>query len=682
MLAFVLAAFAATQADPTPAATPDPETLDAIHVTARSARGSGAESVARLDTEAVERVAPTHPNELLQRVPGAWISRGSGQEQLTAIRSPVLAGTGACGAFLWLEDGIPIRPAGFCNVNQLFELDLQQADAVEVLRGPGSAVHGSNALHGAIEVRSHVPGARPGGEIALDAGPQDFARLRAAREAQVGRHALRVETSLTGAGSERAGEGYGQQFLRAALRLDAPGEPVLRLSAANLNQETAGFVTGQYAYRDARRFGNENPEAFRDARALRVSGEWRFALDGARKLLLRPYARRDDMRFLQHFILGQPLEANGSRSAGLQAVLQGERLALGLDAEWASGYVEETQAQPLRSGSPLQQAIRPAGRHYDYRARSRQLAAFLQWQQDLGAAWRLESGLRLEHLRYRYDNRMADGNLREDGTPCGFGGCLFNRPADRRDGFGDWNAQLGLLRETGADGQAFARLARAFRVPQAAELFRLQRGQDVAELRNERLDGFELGWRRFGARHALELAGYAYRKRNVILRDAQGFNLSDGRTTHRGLELDWRWRFAPDWRVELNAAYAIQRYAFDRALGGGESIVRGNEIDTAPRWLGGARLGHEHPRWGGFELEWVHQGGYFLDAANSRRYPGHDLLHLRWQRALGGDWSLSARLMNLADRRYAERADLGFGQFRYFPGAGRGLLLGLAWRGL
>jgi outer membrane receptor protein involved in Fe transport len=676
MLSLLLAAGLAAASD-----SPTPTELDAIHVTGRAPRAAGVESVTQRDGESVARIAPTHPNELLQRFPGAWISRGSGQEQLTAIRSPVLTGPGACGAFLWLEDGIPIRPAGFCNVNQLFELDTVQVDALELLRGPGSAVHGSNALHGAINVRTPLPGEHPGTRVAFDAGAHTYARIRAAQEVNAAAQAWRLEFGGVGGDSFRDAEGVDQQSLRAAVKwLDVPGTPLLRLSAVNLNQETAGFVSGENAYRDARRRSNENPEAFRDARAFRLNAEWHFEFDGERRLLLRPYARRDDMRFLQHFLLGKPLEENGSHSLGLQAALQGERLNLGVDAEWAEGYVLEDQATSLTEGSALQQAIRPAGRHFDYRAHSSNLAAFVQWRQPLNKRWRLESGARIESLAYDYDNRMAAGNLREDGTPCTMGGCLFNRPADRHDRFGDWNAQIGLVRESDAYGEIFGRLARAFRFPQAAELYRLQRGQDVADLDSERLDGIELGWRQRTATQSLELAAYHYDKRRVILRDAQGFNISDGHTTHRGIELDWRWTFAPTWRLEANAAYSIQRYAFDRALGGGETIVRGNEVDSAPRWLGGARLAHEHAQLGEFELEWVHLGGYYLDAANTQRYPGHHLLHLRWQRSLSPHWSVSARLLNLADQRYAERADLGFGQFRYFPGAGRSLFLGLAWQ--
>jgi hypothetical protein len=83
---------------------------------------------------------------------------------------------------------------------------------------------------------------------------------------------------------------------------------------------------------------------------------------------------------------------------------------------------------------------------------------------------------------------------------------------------------------------------------------------------------------------------------------------------------------------------------------------------------------------GTVELEWVHQGGYFLDAANSERYDGHDLLHLRWSKPLSRGLTVSARLMKLTVRRYAERADLAFGQFRYFPGAGRELFVALGWQ--
>lgn len=114
--------------------------------------GDLSSSVFVVGEEVVQLVDAVHISELLVRVPGTWISRNNGQESLISIRSPVLTGAGSCGAFQTSQDGIPLRAAGFCNVNQLFEANTEQAGAVEVILGPGSVLYGANAIHGAINV--------------------------------------------------------------------------------------------------------------------------------------------------------------------------------------------------------------------------------------------------------------------------------------------------------------------------------------------------------------------------------------------------------------------------------------------------------------------------------------------------------------------------------------------------
>src|SRR5262245_10922689 len=111
--------------------------LDEMHGIGAGASVSGDE---------IALVRATHPSEVFVQVPGVWISRGSEEEHLTAIRSPVFAGPSSCAEFLVLENGIPIRPEGFCNANELLELDLEQADRIEVLRGASGALFGGNAV--------------------------------------------------------------------------------------------------------------------------------------------------------------------------------------------------------------------------------------------------------------------------------------------------------------------------------------------------------------------------------------------------------------------------------------------------------------------------------------------------------------------------------------------------------
>lgn len=663
------------------AALPDASTLDTITVTGRRPlpRDAHVAAVAVLDAETLASTAATHANEVLTRVAGAWISRGSGQEQLPAIRSPVLTGSGACGAILMLDDGVPIAPAGWCNINQLFELGTEQAGALEVLRGPGTPVHGSNALHGVINVRPREPRHAPSQALSLEAGPNAYRRVQGTLSGAAETNAWRLDGYGVSTGSFRRDEGFDQQKLRLQWqRPNASGSPRLQLALSNLNQETAGFVTGRDAYRDVRRRNNENPEAYRDASAARLQGHWQWPLGEQHTLTWVPYARSQQLAFVQHFAPGKPIERSSSGSAGAQLMWQRHGpldLQAGIDLEWSRGDLLERQ-DTSAEGSVATQAIRPLGRHYDYRVDAFDSAIFAELKQHIGRA-SVGIGARAERLHYRYDNRASDGNLSEQGTACGFGGCLFNRPADRVDRFDDASAQVRLRLPLSAQTRLVARYARAFRFPQAGELYRLQRGQDVADLAPESLQGPELGLHHLGETLQLTLDAYRYRKRHVIGRDALGFNFADGRTRHRGIEVQAHWQPTQGWWLQGNASLADHRYDFERDLGSGERIRIGNMVDSAPRWLAGARLGHDHDGGERIELEWVYIGGYWLDAANSERYGGHHLWNLRWQRPLTRDWRLGLRLMNLSNRLYAERADLAFGTLRYFPGAGRALFVQL-----
>lgn len=123
----------------------------------------------------IAEVAAQHPAELLNREAGVFVHRGNGAEHLTAIRSPVLTGGAGAGGFLYLEDGIPLRAAGFANVNGLFEGIGPLAGGVEVLRGPGPALYGSNALHGLVNTRTPDP-ADTASRLVAEAG--SFGRYR------------------------------------------------------------------------------------------------------------------------------------------------------------------------------------------------------------------------------------------------------------------------------------------------------------------------------------------------------------------------------------------------------------------------------------------------------------------------------------------------------------------------
>ena len=453
-----------------------------------------------------------------------------------------------------------------------------------------------------------------------------------------------------------------------------------------LDQETAGFVRGFNAYRDPQiSRSNPNPEAFRDAWSARMSTAWNKQACPGCSDDLRFALRRSSMSFLQHFLLGKPLERNGQSSALLaasrarswRAGSTNGKWRTGIEAEWASTELVERQDLPTIEGSAEARAIRPVGRHYDYSVRSRTLAGYGSGAWSPQAAWTLSLGARLESTSYAYDNRMRDGNAAESGQACAFGGCLFSRPADRSDTFRNFAPRFDGTFRASSNDRIFVSVAAGFRPPETSELYRLQRQQNIARLASERVRSIELGWRHEDARLATSLAAFAMRKSAVILRESNGFNVDNGRTRHEGIEYELRWRAFPDLTVSSSGALARHRYDFSRSIDGGEQVIAGRDVDTAPRQQHRLAVDWRPTPSLQAEVEIAVLGPYFLDAANERTYPGHAVANLRASWRLSSAWKATLRLRNLADRRYADRADFAQGDYRYFPAAGRSLYVAL-----
>ena len=627
---------------------------------------NGSKSV--LTAVEIQNLGATHINETLARVPGVWISRGSGQEHLAAVRSAVFTGSGACGEFSYLENGIPIRPAGFCNINNLFEVNTEQAAAIEVWRGPASAVLGGNALHGAINVVTPVP---TGSGVSIEGGPYDYYRVQTWGAVETAGHQLGVSIVATGSNGYRDDTGYGQQKFHLS-HITQWGEWSVKnsLTATLLNQETGGFVRGFEAYEDSDlRDTNPNPEAYRDAWSVRASSELNRG-----QWTLKPYLRASDMEFLQHFLPGQPREENEQVSGGLIASFELNRDRLDADmgghVEYMDGSLREFQAGET-IGSPFLVATRPPGLHYDYDVDSWMAAGFYNLIYTTSERTRLVHSLRLEHLAYDYNNNHLVGNTRDDGSACGFGGCLYSRPASRNDSFTNVGARLGVEWDV-AENLLYATFSTGFRPPQVTELYRLRGGQTIADLDSEELLSVEVGYK---TPH-WNVSMFHETTRDLLLRDSDAFNVSDGKTKSLGVEFEGSYTLGRH-TVSLATTYARHQYAFNRAADGRETIVDGNDIDTAPRWLANLRWQMRLADNIDHELELNVVGEHYINAANTAEYDGHVVLNWRGQWQASEQLQVFARLINVLDERYADRADFAFGGYRYFPAMPRQLYLGV-----
>ena len=650
--------------------------LETIFVTSDrqgSAIGDIPSSIHAVDRELLDTFKQIHIGEVLNTVPGVVFNRGNGQESLLGIRSPVLTGAGSCGAYQVSQDGIPVRAAGFCNVNQLFEANTEQAQAIEIIRGPGSVLFGANALHGAINVINPALSGKPGGVISVDAGPNEYGRLNLGINTEEGEHQFGVYFNGASDGGYKDDSGFDQQKLNVGHRYDGGN---VRISSSfavtNLNQETAGFLVGTNAYKDsAKKRENANPEAFRDVQSFRFhtriegdteNGTW----------MVTPYYRNTDMTFLMHFLPGTPLEENGHDSFGLQTLYSFNssddvNWTVGLDMESTDGLLKQTQAGGFGSF--------PAGKQYDFTVEASMWSpyALMKWQsseQD-----QISLALRYEFLEYDYNNRMIDGNTAEDGsscTPSAFnpsGTCRYSRPSDRSDDFDNLTAQIGWIHDFDASTQLFANYSLAFRAPQATELYRLQVNQSVADLDSEQVNSFEVGYRASRGNMSFGVAAYWMEKEDVIFQDSARNNISGGETSHQGIELDSLFSLTDDLSLKVVASYARHKYEANIAPLGVRVSIDGNDMDTAPRLVGNVQLNWNINSQNSLNIEWVHMDDYYTDEANLHRYEGHDLVNLRYRYDSADNWYFAARVTNLFDEDYAERADFSsFGGDRYFVG--------------
>ena len=635
-------------------------------------------SISSLSFDDLVKLQAQHPKQIFRRVPGVWISRGSGQEHLTSMRSPVLTGPGACGSFLLMEDGVPVRPSGFCNVNGLFETSYELSQGIEAITGPASARYGANAMHGVINVLTKD--LKSENTFSTNLGPNDYQNIKLS----VGDlEEWKLNALITTNDGFRENSGYDQQKINFKSKLVIKGwDGSFNLNFTNLNQETAGYINGLDSYKNPfLNKKNGNPEAYRDANSLRTSLKLVKKNENGVSSLV-PYFRKNEMEFLQHYLPGTPVEKNNHTSLG--AIFQ-KIINLG-EMTWVNGFqiemakmdLKETQQNALTDSSAFNNATRPKGKHYDYEGNSKVFALFSGIEGvNLGNNLIGFGDIRAESIHYSYDNKMLDGNTRDDGSICGFGGCYYNRPADRTDVHQEISLRLGL--ETDNDGiNYFAQSSLGFRPPQINEAYRLQKKQSVSDLDSEKLSMFEIGSKFGFYRVNGSISFYKGKKKNSIFRDSENFIIDNGKTNHEGMELTSRVEFLNANSLSATLTYGDHKYKFSSDTSTREKIRNGNTIDTAPKLMGNLMWAFSINDLISTEIEIEYIDSYFTDAANLHEYEGHTLFHLRTSWNYSSKLKGYLRIENLTDENYAERADFNaFGGDRYFPGLPREAYIGL-----
>lgn len=624
-----------------------------------------------------------HPADIVNRSPGVYVSSAGGEGHFTAIRQPIT--TKAVYAFL--EDGVPTRSTGFFNHNGLYEINLPQAGRIEVIKGPGTAIYGSDAVGGVVNSFTRDPSAAPQAELFVEGGSNTYLRALGTTSTTAGRHGFRIDANVTSADGYRDGASYTRQSgtarwdmaLGAATRLksvatlshiDQPGDGGGEISAADFEASPSRAYT---------------PIAFRRVLAGRVSSELEVSR-GAASFGATVFARYNELDLLPSWQLSfdPQIWESRHRSIGVltrvrRAIPQlGASVSTGVDVEYSPGSRRETRIAVERSGSDFL-SYAEAEVQYDYGVNFWQASPYAQADMALAERLQVNAGVRFDNLGYAYENHLdalATGSHR--------------RPASTSVGFSRLSPKLGLAWEMRPNLSAFASYRAAFRAPSESQLFRQGAAESTVDLEPVKANSIEGGMRTVvGGTVTLEATAYSMRLNDDILTffdPATGLRLTQnaGATSHRGIELGLGIAPARAVRLDASLAYARHRYERWEARGGADPIdYSGNEMELAPRFFGTARVTVKPGflRDGALSLEVVRLGSYFMDPANTHEYAGHNLLNLQVNAPIYAGLDIVARVSNVTGERYAETSSFNPQQGeRFRPGAPRQVFLGAQYR--
>ncbi|MGJ5134190.1 TonB-dependent receptor family protein [Bradyrhizobium oligotrophicum] len=251
--------------------------------------------------------------------------------------------------------------------------------------------------------------------------------------------------------------------------------------------------------------------------------------------------------------------------------------------------------------------------------------------------------------------------------------------ADRQ--FDNLAPELALLYRVNSDWLLRARVATGYGTPQVSNLFVLPTGDfgNNTQLKSQNNLGYDVGfdWTPNRALTFSATGFYEFFRNEIVTQAVTGtqntsYTFNAPRSEHRGVELAADWRFLPGWRFTAAYTYLDQIYTeYSENLVNGSNLFSfnraGNKIPgISPNELT-ARLGYDHDsgRFAGLgafvEVQW--KDSFYMDNGNLLKAPGYDLVNLNvhYKTELASDTFKSMNVFfevrNVFDRTYIASAN-------------------------
>ena len=621
-----------------------------------------AAAVSVVGGEDIERLNALRLGDVLANVPGVFFSGLNGPRETPQIRNTLSFDNRT----LFVEDGVPLQSSVFFDQSALgYSTALVSPGSVEVLRGPGTVLYGSDALTGVIAVNSQATEDRLGGNLRArggEFGQYDFA---GSVNTPLGdNQALRISAGVAGEEGFRDETAFRRAHVLARHAFESGAWSTDSVATfTDLTTESATSIPFSEFEAGNITLSGLNPqvdveEAEEDVQYFRVQSKISYQGEGFLAEVTPYYRSQEVASTLTFQPATTPRETADVDTFGLLPRVYfdhegGSTTIIGVDFEFTDFDLLLDQSRPTVSvfGDLFVQGVQ-----FDYNVGFNAYAPYIQHERSFfDKAVKLTLGLRYDRQRYDFTNNLTD-------VP----GDARLQVADRVDTFNNFSPKVRLLWDVTNDQQLFARYARGFRTPRASELYELDADQAEFELDVETFDSGEIGWRANWLDGALstELIGYYQVTRDGVETLAQtgagNISINAGSSRFAGIEAavsaDLPWGFS------TSLSFAWQDFEFRQFGAQPGSPFDGNQIEEAPETVGNWTLA-----WTPEFYEQVtitsrlrHLGQWSLNSANTLFTDDEYIWTLLGEWRVTEKIALELRIENVTDNNFAVFADAPF----------------------
>ena len=651
--------------------------LEEITVTgtrAEEATVSQGLSINKKSSKEIELDQVVFQKDLLNSLSNVLVTQtSSGVGHMLSVRTPISTNP----YFLYLQDGIPVQSSGFFNHNALAYTSFESADSVEVLKGAGTALYGSDAISAVVNVNSAKLDGKKENKVKLNVGTEGYQHTYLKNSGTMG-EATNYEVGVGFTNNDGYRDHSSHKRFEATAKFDTmindENNIETSLSFNKTEADQAGVLTREELDSGSTSVGDiksklDKVDPQRKFDFIRASVKWNnYSFDDL-EISTIGYLRDTRNRYTATWQNNLPQNDSEQRSFGLmhqtiQKTSWGKNI-FGLDAEYTKGTNKYTQSfdyTPTRYGSPVD-----AGLIYDYDVDYSAFAPYLQSTINISKKFSAIAGLRFDYSKFDYNNNTDSGN---------YGNSSYYRPENRKDSFHHLSPKLTINYQASKDKLLYARFANAFRIPSATRLYSQSKTSTLASnfsLNPETSNTYEIGYKQRFNKSSIDVALYQMDIDDTIIRredaNKDRYYENGGKSKHKGIEISYEQKLNDTFSTAFAGSYSKSNYVNDAPYGN-------NEMPSAPSKKANLRLIYTPKNYLTMMLEAQYISDYFMDDTNEHTYEGYTIGNLKANYQVNKNLNLFTKINNITDEKYAEKADFSYGKEKYTPAYPRMFFVG------